>query len=150
MLLGPVRSLREAERVAGRVTAAVSVPFDLDGQEVIVGASIGLAVGRPAVTYAGDLLKEAEIALHRAKIDPVRKFVLFDPEMRAETLDRATLEHDLRRAIDRSELRVHYQPLVDLESGTRRRASRRSSAGSTRPAASCRRCRSSRSPRRPA
>jgi diguanylate cyclase (GGDEF)-like protein len=117
VLLGPVRSLREAERVAGRVTAAVSVPFDLDGQEVIVGASIGLAVGRPAVTYAGDLLKEAEIALHRAKIDPVRKFVLFDPEMRAETLDRATLEHDLRRAIDRSELRVHYQPLVDLETG---------------------------------
>ncbi len=67
---GPVRSVREAERVAARVTAAVSVPFDLDGQEVIVGASIGLAVGRPAATYAGDLLKEAEIALHRAKVGP--------------------------------------------------------------------------------
>ena len=93
------------------------MPFDLDGQEVTVGASLGLAVGRPATTYAGDLLKEAEIALHRAKVDPVRKFVMFDPEMRAETLDRATLEHDLRRAIERSELRVHYQPLVDLDTG---------------------------------
>ena len=117
VLLGPVRSVREAERVAARVTAAVAVPFDLDGQEVTVGASLGLAVGRTASTYAGDLLKEAEIALHRAKVDPVRKFVMFDPEMRAETLDRATLEHDLRRAIERSELRVHYQPLIDLDSG---------------------------------
>jgi diguanylate cyclase (GGDEF)-like protein len=118
VLLGPVRSVREAERVAARITAAVAVPFDLDGQEVTVGASLGLAVGRTQTTYAGDLLKEAEIALHRAKLDPVRKFVMFDPEMRAETLDRATLEHDLRRAIERSELRVHYQPLVDLETGT--------------------------------
>jgi diguanylate cyclase (GGDEF)-like protein len=117
VLLGPVRSVREAERVAARVTAAVAVPFDLDGQEVTVGASLGLAVGRTAITYAGDLLKEAEIALHRAKVDPVRKFVMFDPEMRAETLDRATLEHDLRRAIERSELRVHYQPLIDLDTG---------------------------------
>ena len=117
VLLGPVRSVREAERVAARVTAAVAVPFDLDGQEVTVGASLGLAVGRTAMTYAGDLLKEAEIALHRAKVDPVRKFVMFDPEMRAETLDRATLEHDLRRAIERSELRVHYQPLIDLDTG---------------------------------
>ena len=103
-----------------------------------------------STTYAGDLLKEAEIALHRAKLDPVRKFVMFDPEMRAETLDRATLEHDLRRAIERSELRVHYQPLVDLDDRHASWASRRCSAGSTRPAASCRRCRSSRSPRRPA
>ena len=118
VLLGPVRSVREAERVAARITASVGIPFDLDGQEVTVGASLGLAVGKAGFTYAGDLLKEAEIALHRAKVDPVRKFVMFDPEMRAETLDRATLEHDLRRAIERSELRVHYQPLVDLDSGT--------------------------------
>ena len=70
VLLGPVRSVREAERVAARVTAAVGIPFDLDGQEVTVGASLGLAVGKAGFTYAGDLLKEAEIALHRAKVDP--------------------------------------------------------------------------------
>ena len=117
ILLGAVRSVREAELVAARVESAIAEPFDLDGQEVSVGASLGLAVGRALATYPSDLLKEAEIALHRAKMDPVRSTVLFDPEMRAQTLERATLEHDLRRAIERSELCLHYQPLVDLESG---------------------------------
>jgi diguanylate cyclase (GGDEF)-like protein len=117
VLLGPVRSIREAERVAERIEAAIAEPFDLAGREVNVGASLGLAVGRATVTYAGELLKQAEIALHRAKLDPVRSTILFDPEMHAQTVDRATLEHDLRRAIDRSELRLHYQPIVDLGTG---------------------------------
>jgi len=118
ILLGAVRSVREAQLAAARIEAAFADPFDLDGQEVIVGASLGLAVGRAIVTYPGDLLKEAEIALHRAKTDPLRSTVLFDPEMRAQSLERATLEHDLRRAIERSELRLHYQPLVDLATGS--------------------------------
>jgi diguanylate cyclase (GGDEF)-like protein len=117
VLLGRVRSAREAERVAERIEAAIAEPFDLAGREVNVGASLGLAVGRAAVTHAGELLKHAEIALHRAKLDPVRSTILFDPEMHAQTVDRATLEHDLRRALDRSELRLHYQPIVDLGSG---------------------------------
>jgi diguanylate cyclase (GGDEF)-like protein len=118
VLLGAVRSVREAEQVTARIEAALAEPFDLDGHEVSVGASLGLAVGRSVITYPGDLLKEAEIALHRAKSDPLRSVVLFDPEMRAQTLERATLETDLRRAIERSELRLHYQPLVDLATGT--------------------------------
>ena len=81
------------------INQLLAEPGRYAGQEVTVGASLGLAVGKAGFTYAGDLLKEAEIALHRAKVDPVRKFVMFDPEMRAETLDRATLEHDLRGAI---------------------------------------------------
>jgi diguanylate cyclase (GGDEF)-like protein len=117
VLLSPVRSVREAERVASRVEAALAEPFEIDGQDLAVTASLGLAVGRASVTYAGDLLKEAEIALHRAKVDPLRSLVMFDPEMRAQTLDRATMEHDLRRAVDREELRLHYQPLVDLRTG---------------------------------
>ena len=117
ILLGAVRSVREAELVAARIEASIAQPFDLDGQEVIVGASQGLAIGRAIVTYPGDLLKEAEIALHRAKADPLRSTVLFDPDMRAQTLERATMERDLRRAIERSELRLHYQPLVNLATG---------------------------------
>ncbi len=118
ILLGPVRSAREAERVATRIEHALAEPFDLDGQEVSVGVSIGLTVGRVGETHAGDLLKEAEIALHRAKADPLRSVIVFDPDMRAQTLDRATMEHDLRRAIDRGELRLHYQPLVSLDTGS--------------------------------
>ena len=117
VLLGAVRTVREAERVAARIELAIAEPFDLEGREVNVGASLGLAFGRAGITYPGDLLKQAEIALHRAKLDPVRSTVVFDPEMHAQTLDRATLEHDLRRAIERSELRLHYQPLVELGTG---------------------------------
>ena len=118
ILLGPVRSHREAERVANRIEAALSLPFDIDGREVSIGASMGLAIGRSGATHPGDLLKEAEIALHRAKADPTRSVVLFDPEMRTQTLERATLEHDLRRAIERSELVLHYQPILSLATGT--------------------------------
>ena len=118
ILLGPVRSLREAERVAARIEAAIGVPFDLDGVELSVGASLGIAAASGAAHQPLDLLKQAEIALHRAKADPIRKTILFDPEMHAQTLDRATMEHDLRRALERSELRLHYQPLVELGTGT--------------------------------
>ena len=118
ILLGPVRSMREAERVAARIEATIGVPFDLDGVELSVGASLGIAAGNGTAHQPLDLLKQAEIALHRAKADPIRKTVLFDPEMHAQTLDRATMEHDLRRALERSELRLHYQPLVELATGT--------------------------------
>ena len=117
ILLGPVRSVREAERVATRIEAALDAPFDLDGDEVSVGASLGIAVGTSELPHPFDLLKQAEIALHRAKSDPVRSTVLFDPVMHAQTVDRMTLEHDLRRAIERSELRLHYQPLICLDNG---------------------------------
>jgi Amt family ammonium transporter len=117
ILLGPVRSVREAERVATRIEHALGAPFDLAGDEVSVGASLGIAIGTSELPHAFDLLKQAEIALHRAKADPVRSTILFDPVMHAQTLDRMTLEHDLRRAIERSELRLHYQPLVSLGTG---------------------------------
>ena len=117
ILLGAVRSVREAERVASRVVQTLGVPFDLDGHEVSIGASLGIAVTRAVIPYPSDLLKEAEIALHRAKADPGRRVVVFDPEMHAQTLERVTMERDLRRALERSELRLHYQPLVDLETG---------------------------------
>ena len=117
ILLGPVRSVREAERVAARIEAALAGVFDLDGNEVSIGASMGIAIGSAALPHPFDLLKQAEIALHRAKTDPVRNVILFDPEMHVQTLDRVTLEHDLRGAIERSELRLHYQPLVELLTG---------------------------------
>ncbi len=117
ILLGPVRSVREAERVAARIEASLAGTFDLEGNEVSVGASMGIAIGSATLAHPFDLLKQAEIALHRAKADPIRKVILFDPEMHAQTLDRVTLEHDLRRAVERSELRLHYQPLVGLVTG---------------------------------
>ncbi len=118
IVLERVRSPRDAERAAARLATALAEPFDLGGREVAVDASLGLAVARPSVATPADLLKEADIALHRAKADPIRTLVRFEPEMRAQSLELATMEHDLRRAIERSELRLHYQPLVNLADGT--------------------------------
>jgi EAL domain-containing protein (putative c-di-GMP-specific phosphodiesterase class I) len=109
--------VREAERVAARIERELAVPFDLAGQEVPITASLGLAIGPVLTTYPNVLLREAEVALHRSKADPAVWTVMFDPEMHAQSVERATLEHDLRRAIERSELRLHYQPLVNLATG---------------------------------
>lgn len=117
VLLGTVRSTREAERVAARIERELAVPFTLDGTEVPITTSLGLAVGRSLATYPNDLLREAETALHRSKADPACGTVLFDPQMHAQAVERASLELDLRRALERNELRLHYQPLVDLQSG---------------------------------
>ena len=73
----------------------------------------------------------------RAKSDAGQRHVLFEPSMSDQTLERLDLENDLRRALERDELRVHYQPIVDLADGTRSSGSRRWCAGSIRPAASC-------------
>ena len=85
----------------------------------------------------------------RPSATPGSGYAFFEPSMSAATIERVDLENDLRRALERDELRLHYQPIVDL-ARTGSSGSRRSSAGSTRPAASSRRCRSSRWPRRPA
>ncbi len=118
IVLEHVRGPRDAERAATRLAAALARPFNLGGRLVTIEASLGLAVARPSDGSPADLLREADIALHRSKTDPIRSLVTFDPAMRAESLELATMEHDLRHAIERSELRLHYQPLVRLVDGT--------------------------------
>ena len=113
ILLYPVDGPPGGLTVTSAIEAAFSEPFQLGDAETKVSASVGLALGGAATTVH-DLLREAEIALHQAKLDATRHTVLFDPTMRAQTLERVDLELDLRRAIDRDELRLHYQPLIDL------------------------------------
>jgi diguanylate cyclase (GGDEF)-like protein len=115
LLLHPVDGERDAVSVLSVVEASFAEPFLIDGHEVSMTASAGIALGGPGTTVA-DLLREAEIAVHRAKIDPVRRTILFDPAMRAQAVERVELERDLRRAIERNELVLHYQPLVELGS----------------------------------
>jgi diguanylate cyclase (GGDEF)-like protein/excisionase family DNA binding protein len=104
----------EAAAIAERVLAELRMPFDLGGRDWYIGASIGIALGQRGESTPDDLLREAELALDRAKADPTARHALFEPTMRSDTLARIDLENDLRRAIERRELRVHYQPIVDL------------------------------------
>ncbi|HYN48707.1 MAG TPA: diguanylate cyclase [Candidatus Nanopelagicales bacterium] len=106
-----------AEGLARRMVEALAAPFHVEGRATHVAASVGVAMSRNGGQSAADLLREAEIALYRAKADASDRVAVFHPRMSASSMDRHELELDLRLAIERDELRVHYQPLVDLRTG---------------------------------
>jgi diguanylate cyclase (GGDEF)-like protein len=114
VILDGVGAIDDARRTAERILVELSAPFTLGDRDWYVNASLGIAMAWPGRATPGDLFREAEVALVRAKSTPGPRFVLFQPEMSEATLERVELENDLRTAIERHELRLHYQPLVDL------------------------------------
>ena len=118
IILDHVDDVDEARRIADRLDHELRTPFPLNGREWFISASIGIAIGRPGRTTPGELLREAEIAMVRAKADPAGRQALFEPSMSEQTIERIDLENDLRRAVERDEFRLHYQPLVDLASSS--------------------------------
>jgi len=104
--------------VAKRITAALNEPFlVLSGGEVFLTASIGLAIADDRPRGAESLLRDADAAMYRAKEKGRDRLEVFDAEMRAASLLRLSLENDLRRALARDDLVMHYQPTVDLDTG---------------------------------
>lgn len=101
-----------AERLLQQLTRA----FTIEGREVFVGASVGVTEAQPGVTL-DELVRDADVAMYVAKAEGRGRVVRFEASMRAKVADRLQLEADLRRAIERDELQVHYQPLVDLQTG---------------------------------
>jgi diguanylate cyclase (GGDEF)-like protein/PAS domain S-box-containing protein len=116
LLIDGVAGPAEALAVAQRLDSDLRAPFELGGREVFVTARMGIVVLRPGAATVLDAFRDTEIALHRAKSDPSRIHSLFEPSMSAETIERLELEADLRRAVERGEMRVFYQPIVDLAS----------------------------------
>jgi diguanylate cyclase (GGDEF)-like protein len=104
----------DARRAAERIASELKSPFHIGGREWFISASMGIAVGSPGDSTPDNLLREAEIALFRSKRDPSLRYALFEASMNDATLERVDLEHDLRQALERDELRLHYQPIVDL------------------------------------
>ncbi|MCU1376020.1 MAG: diguanylate cyclase [Actinomycetia bacterium] len=106
----------EAGAVARRVLEALDAPFLLDGRSFHVSASAGIAVGN-ADTTADTVLRDADTAMYQAKRDGRNRYAVFTPAVREATVRRSSLEQDLRRAIERCEISVHYQPVVGLVTG---------------------------------
>jgi len=110
----------EALAIADRVASAFSQPFSLDGVDHFVSASIGVAVARASeerTVNAELLIRDADAAMYRAKEGGRARCVLFDAEMRAGAIRRLEVERELRHAVERDELTLHYQPVVNLRSG---------------------------------
>ncbi|MHB8576908.1 MAG: putative bifunctional diguanylate cyclase/phosphodiesterase, partial [Dehalococcoidia bacterium] len=118
VLLEGASRATDAARVAERLLEALQPPFALAGREVFVTASIGISVSPAAESAgAGDMLREADIAMYRAKAAGKSRCIVFDAAMNREAIQRLDIETDLRRAIDRKELRVFYQIDVNLRTG---------------------------------
>jgi diguanylate cyclase (GGDEF)-like protein len=100
--------------LASRLIEVISAPYDADGHQVVVGVSIGIAVAPEDGTSADQLLKNADMALYRAKSDGRGIYRFFEQEMDARMQARCALELDLRKAIVQGEFELFYQPLVDI------------------------------------
>jgi diguanylate cyclase (GGDEF)-like protein len=117
LLLERVGDARDAAQVAERVQSSLSVPFNIGGYELFTSASIGIVLSSSARELPEYLLRSADMAMYRAKTSGRARFELFDPAMHAAALIRLQLETDLRRAEERGEFVVYYQPVVSLETG---------------------------------
>jgi diguanylate cyclase (GGDEF)-like protein/PAS domain S-box-containing protein len=106
----------DAAVVAGRIQQELAAPFLLGGNEVYCSVSIGIVTGEAGYAVAEELLRDADTALYSAKAQGRARYEVFDAAMRARAVARLQTETDLRRGIDRHELRLHYQPILSLDS----------------------------------
>jgi diguanylate cyclase (GGDEF)-like protein/PAS domain S-box-containing protein len=117
LIADDITEARDATRLAERIHQALCQPFHVASHELFTSASIGIAVGADGYREPDEILRDADIAMYRAKLDGVGRHQLFDPAMHQRAVAQLRLETDLKRALERDELRVHYQPIVALGSG---------------------------------
>jgi diguanylate cyclase (GGDEF)-like protein len=106
----------DAEHVAHRLVEALEGSFGIGGREISVHASVGIAYGGLGASSADELLSNADVAMYNAKQEGKRRFAIYAPEMHAQVRRRQELAAALERAVERGEIDVHFQPIVDLES----------------------------------
>jgi diguanylate cyclase (GGDEF)-like protein/PAS domain S-box-containing protein len=116
VLIESIVARADAETVAARTVAAMAAPFDIGGRDLHVGVSVGIASAGDA-TDVQQLLRNADLAMYKAKGGGGNSFAAYDPQMHDDLMQRLQLEADLRVALDQRQLALHYQPTVDLASG---------------------------------
>ena len=115
VLLDGLEDEGDAIRTAERLQAELIAPFNLGGHEVFTTASIGIALNAPGYEHPESVLRDADTAMYRAKEKGKARYELFDADMHARAVERLRLENDLRRAVERGEFQVYYQPIVSLD-----------------------------------
>ncbi|HET6231431.1 MAG TPA: EAL domain-containing protein [Longimicrobiaceae bacterium] len=117
VLLDDIDGLTDATRVAGRVQEALGQAFTVDLREIFTSATVGIALSDTGYDRPDEVLRDAVIAMYRSKAAGKGLYEVFDTAMHAQAMERLRMETDLRRAVERGELRVHYQPIVTLRTG---------------------------------
>jgi diguanylate cyclase (GGDEF)-like protein/PAS domain S-box-containing protein len=116
ILLDDLADASDVSLVANRIQTTLASPFQIDGHEIFISTSIGIAFNATDNSQAEELLRNADIAMYRAKSRGRARYEVFDTQMYAQATKLLQLETDLRRAIARQELLIHYQPIVSLSS----------------------------------
>ncbi|XZN96393.1 MAG: putative bifunctional diguanylate cyclase/phosphodiesterase [Microcoleus sp.] len=114
ILLEDVTGIEEVIQITERIQKEFQNPLTINGYEMFISASIGIVLGQKNYHQASDLIRDADIAMYRAKAQGRNSYKIFDATMHTQAVNRLTLENDLRRAIEREEFVVYYQPIVDI------------------------------------
>ena len=115
VLLEEISELDEASEIAGRIHDAFAMPFLVGDHELFVTVSVGIALGSSETQDLATLLRDADTAMYRAKVSGRGRSQIFTGEMRSEVMAQLRLENDLRRAVERHEFEVYYQPILALK-----------------------------------
>jgi PAS domain S-box-containing protein len=117
VLLDDLHDPSDAVRVAQRIQEKCAVPFTINEQEIVIAASVGIALSSASYNHAEDLIRDSEIAMYRAKRSGKARCEVFDPGMHESAVKRLRMETDIRKALDAGEFKVYYQPIVNLQTG---------------------------------
>lgn len=117
ILLEGIQDVSDAIRVAEAINQILMTPFYLDGCEIFMTISIGIALNTSSNNKPENLLRDADIAMYSAKAKGQSRYEVFDAILHEVAIDKLQIESDLRRAIERQEFRVYYQPIVSLYTG---------------------------------
>ncbi len=118
LLLEDISDGADATRIAERIQDALKEPFELGGHEVFATVSTGIALSTRNYLRGEDLLRDADTAMYQAKADGKARYQIFDTSMHNRAMQLLALESELRRAVEGQKFRLHYQPIVDIETGS--------------------------------
>ncbi|WP_144391728.1 bifunctional diguanylate cyclase/phosphodiesterase [Pleionea sediminis] len=117
VLLRDINMPRDAAIIADRIIASISTPFQLDEHKIFTSTSIGIAICTDDYSSPEDVLRDADAAMYHAKASGKARYSMFDNDMYSTAMKRLRIESDLRHALEKQQIKVFYQPIIELETG---------------------------------